>query len=129
MRESVKPDALAAAIQAELSIYRAEVTERVNDTAKKYAGKLKKLTKATDPERSGSYRRHIAIKEESSGHGTRKYVWYVKAPDYRLTHLLVYGHATSNGGRTKSDPFLRDAVDTVLPEFERALKEAVQNDP
>ena len=63
-----------------------------------------------------------------SGHGTKKYIWHVKAPDHRLTHLLVHGHATRNGGRTKADPFLQNALDTVLPEYETAVKEAVQSD-
>ena len=54
----------------------------------------------------------------------KKFVWHVKAPDYRLTHLLVHGHATKTGGRTKADPFLHKALDVVLPEYEQAVKEA-----
>ena len=56
----------------------------------------------------------------------KRYIWYVKAPDHRLTHLLVHGHATRNGGRTKANPFLKNALDDVLPEYERAVEEAVK---
>lgn len=128
MRRSVKPEDLTIAIRAELTVYCVDVAERVNNAAKRAAGKLKKLTKANAPNRTGSFRRHIAITEDVSPHGTTKYIWHVKAPDHRRTHLLVHGHATSNGGRTKGDPFLCDAVDKVLPEFEQAVKEAVRDD-
>lgn len=128
MAKTVKPEDLGAAIQQELELYSEGVAERVNTASKSAAEKLKKLTKATAPVASGSFRKNIAVKEVDSGHGTKKYIWHVKAPDHRLTHLLVHGHATKNGGRTKSDPFLKNALETVLPEYEQAVKEAVQND-
>ena len=128
MAKTIKPADLGAAIQQELELYRTGVAERVNAVGKTAAEKLKKLTKASAPVASGSFRKNIAVKEVDSGHGTKKYIWHVKAPDHRLTHLLVHGHATRNGGRTKADPFLQNALDTVLPEYEQAVKEAVQND-
>jgi hypothetical protein len=128
MAKTVKPEDLGAAIQQELQLYSEGVAERVNTASKSAAEKLKKLTKATAPVASGSFRKNIAVKEVDSGHGTKKYIWHVKAPDHRLTHLLVHGHATKNGGRTKSDPFLKNALETVLPEYEQAVEEAVQND-
>lgn len=128
MAKTIKPEELGAAIQKELTMYSEGVAERVNAAGKTAAEKLRKLTKATAPVASGDFRKHIAIKEVDAGHGTKKYIWHVKAPDHRLTHLLVHGHATKNGGRTKGDPFLKNALETVLPEYEQAVKEAVQND-
>lgn len=128
MAKTVKPEDLGAAIQQELELYSEGVADRVNAASKSAAEKLKKLTKATAPVASGSFRKNIAVKEVDAGHGTKKYIWHVKAPDHRLTHLLVHGHATKNGGRTKADPFLKDALETVLPEYEQAVEEAVQND-
>lgn len=128
MAKTIKPADLGDAIQRELTTYTEGVAERVNAAGKTAAEKLRKLTKATAPVASGDFRKHIAIKEVDSGHGTKRYIWHVKAPDHRLTHLLVHGHATKNGGRTKGDPFLKNALETVLPEYEQAVKEAVQND-
>lgn len=128
MAKTIKSADLADAIQQELQLYSEGVAERVNAVSKSAAEKLKKLTKATAPVASGSFRKNIAVKEVDSGHGTKKYIWHVKAPDHRLTHLLVHGHATKNGGRTKADPFLKNALETVLPEYEQAVEEAVQND-
>lgn len=128
MAKTVKPEALGAAIQQELELYGESITKRINNLTRETAAALVKKTKATAPKQTGSFRKNIASKLVYSGPGGDVYAWYVKAPDYRLTHLLVHGHATPNGGRTKGDPFLKNALETVLPEYEQAVKEAVQND-
>ncbi len=126
MAKNVKPEDLAAALRQELSIYSEGVNERVNAAGSAAGKKLKKLTKATAPVASGDFRKHIAVKEVADGNGMKKQIWHVKEPDHRLTHLLVHGHATKTGGRTKSDPFLKNALDTVLPEYEKAVEEALK---
>lgn len=129
MSRSIRPDALADAIQQELAVYSKGVTERVNVAGRAAAEKLQQITKTTAPKASGSYRRHIAIAEEDNAvTGDKKFIWHVKKPDSRLTHLLVHGHATPTGGRTKTSPFLHNALDQVLPEYERAVEEAVKSD-
>lgn len=129
MAKNIKPEQLGASIGETLTIYSKNVTERVNVAGSTAAKKLRKLTKATAPVASGSYRKNIAIKEETGrADGMKRFIWYVKTPDARLTHLLVHGHVTKNGGRTKADPFLRNALDQVLPEYERAVEEAVKDD-
>lgn len=127
MSKSIKPADLASAIQKELTIYSEDVTSKVNTVGQASAQKLRKLTKASAPVASGSFKRNIAIKEETNqSTGMKKFIWYVKTPDARLTHLLVHGHATRNGGRTKPDPFLKNALDQVLPEYENAVEEALK---
>ena len=129
MAKTIKPSDLGAAIEQELTTYHKSVVDRVNEAGKSAAAKLKKLTKANAPVASGSFKKNIAVKEQTNpATGMKQYIWYVKPPDHRITHLLVHGHATRNGGRTKSDPFLKNALDTVLPEYEEQVKEAVQSD-
>lgn len=125
MSKAIKPEDLGKALQKELTIYSEGMTERVNAAGRAAANKLKKLTKATAPVASGSFKKNIAVKEVDAGNGMKKYIWYVKAPDHRLTHLLVHGHATKTGGRTKADPFLANAMKTVLPEYEESVEEAL----
>ena len=36
------------------------------------------------------------------------------------------GHATKDGKRTKANPFLKNAIDQVLPEYEAAVEEAIK---
>ncbi len=128
MSKSIKPSDLGAAIQQELEAYSEGVRDRVNAVGKAAAAKLKKLTKANAPVASGSFKKNIAVKEETNEMGVKKFIWYVKPPDHRITHLLVHGHATRDGGRTKSNPFLKNALDAVLPEYEEQVREAVQSD-
>lgn len=128
MAKTVKPEDLGRAIEAELTVYHKGVTERVNNLSAEAVKSLVKKTKATAPKRTGSFRKNIASKVLEKGIGGDKYVWYVKAPDHRLTHLLVHGHAKKNGGRVPGDPFLKNALHEVLPAYEKAVEEAVQDD-
>ena len=130
MSKSVKPEDLGKALKEELTIYSTGVTDRINAVAKAAIEKLVNLTRQTAPKgdrKSKKFAKSIAYKETVKSRGN-EYTWYVKAPNYRLTHLLVHGHATKDGGRTKADPFLQNALDEVLPEFEHQVEEAVKND-
>lgn len=126
MAKTVKPGDLGKAIEEELTIYHEDVTDRVNNLSAEAVKSLVKKTKATAPVRTGSFKKNISSKVLEKSPRGDKYVWYVKAPDHRLTHLLVHGHAKKNGGRVKGDPFLKNAVDEVLPAYEAAVEEAVK---
>lgn len=129
MSRRVGLEDLGAAITGELTTYHREVTDRVNDITGKTIKELAKKTKAAAPKGiRGSFKKNIASKVEDAGRGMKRGIWYVKAPDHRLTHLLVHGHATKDGGRTAGDPFLADALDQVLPDYEKEIEEAVRND-
>lgn len=119
---------LGKAIGQELTIYHQSVVEGIDAAGEKAVKDLVKRTKATAPvgER-GSFKRNITSKRLSKDKNGSKHVWYVKAPDHRLTHLLAHGHATRDGGRTKADPFLKNAVDEVLPEYEKNVEEVIRN--
>lgn len=129
MAKIIQATYLAEALQQELDSYHKDIIERVDAAGAKSIAKLKNITKATAPVSTGDFKRNIATKEQSGvlASGMKSYVWYVKSPEYRLTHLLVHGHATPNGGRTKADPFLVNALAKVLPEYEKAVEEAIKN--
>ena len=122
-----------------LTVYNEEVNEKLRGITQESMKKLVKETKATAPRgrRKGKdqYYRHITadysgLKRSARGLKGQEVssVWYVRAPDYRLTHLLVHGHATKDGGRTTANPFLQNAVDKVIPEYEQKVQEAIEND-
>ena len=128
MAKTIKPSDLGNAIAEELTIYHKDVVERVNQAGETAVKALVKKTKATAPKLTGDFRKRITSSVLPGKRGDRRFVWHVKAPDHRLTHLLVHGHAKKNGGRTKGDPFLKNAIDEVLPQYENAVEEAVKND-
>lgn len=127
MSKTIKPSDLGAAIAEELTVYHEDVTESVNAASERAVKKLVKLTKASAPVGArGDFKKSIASKLLKKSNRGNTFVWYVKAPNHRLTHLLVHGHATATGGRTKGDPFLKNALDEVLPEYEKEVKEALK---
>lgn len=125
---NIKPEALSKALEQELTTYHSNVVEAIDEASSSAVKKLVKLTKATAPVGArGSFKKNITSKLLEKGKRGSKYVWFVRPPDHRLTHLLVRGHATKDGGRTKADPFLENALEQVLPEYEQEVKEAIGN--
>lgn len=134
----VEASGVSAALEAQLSRYNEELNDKLTAVVEESINDLVKRTKATAPRgrRNGQYRKNIAADKRDLNRAKRGVhgglhgrvttaTWYVKAPDYRLTHLLVHGHATKNGGRTTPNPFLQNAIDQVAPEYERKVKEII----
>jgi hypothetical protein len=126
MANNLSSDNFASALSEELGLYAADILKEINKLSDEAVKEIVRKTKKTAPKRSGDFRKSIASKKIVKANGVEKYVWYVKAPHYRLTHLLVHGHATVNGGRTKGHPFLQNALDEVLPKYEADIEKAVQ---
>lgn len=74
---------------------------------------------------TGEYKRHFAIERQQTGRHSYSATWHVKAPAYRLTHLLEYGHLTRNGTkRTKAVKHIkygREIAEQVLDEKMKGL--------
>lgn len=125
---SIKPENLAGALSEVLGLYHEEVTEAINAASEDASKQLVKRTKATAPKGArGSFKKNIASKKLATSPNGDTFVWYVKAPDHRLTHLLVKGHATKDGGRTRANPFLQNAMDEVIPEYTQKIEEVLRN--
>lgn len=131
MAKAIGLDKLGEAVAEELRLYTSEVNDKIYKAGAKAVKELERKTKDTAPFNARAYHEHyadhIATKSEKLRTGESVHTWYVKAPAHRLTHLLVHGHETRDGGRTKADPFLQNALDAVLPDYERAVEEAVKN--
>lgn len=117
---------LDSEIRGMLTMYCADVTEAIDKAGDEMVKELVKITRNTAPARTGRYYQNITSQTVKRPSGNL-YIWGVKGPYYRLTHLLVKGHPTGNGGRTKGDPFLANALEEVLPEYEYKVLEALKN--
>ena len=129
-RVTITSDKLADAIEQELTIYHEDVNEKLREVTRRNMADLVRKTRATAPEgKRGLFRKAIAGDFRGLARGNRKVsaTWYVRKPHYRLTHLIVKSHATKNGKPTKANPFLQNALDEVLPNYENEIKEALQN--
>lgn len=128
MAKTIKPEDLGAAIQEELTQYHSRIIEKINVAGEEAAKALVQKTKATAPKQSGDFRKAITYKASQSFTGDKVFTWGAKASHHRRTHLLVNGHAKAGGGRVPGDPFLENALNEVLPEYEKHVEEAIKND-
>jgi hypothetical protein len=128
MAKTIKPTDIGKAINEELTLYHRDVIDRVNQASEEAAKTLVKKTKATAPKKSGAFRKAITYQEtERTATGDKSFTWGAKAPHHRLTHLLVHGHAKTKGGRVPGDPFLENALNEVLPEYEQKVEEILKD--
>jgi hypothetical protein len=130
MAKTVPIDKLGEVVGEEIRLYTSEVNDKIYKAGQKAIKELERKTKDTAPFNARAYHAHfadaIATKSERERTGVTKHTWYVKAPHYRLTHLLVHGHETRDGGRTRADPFLANALAAVLPDYEKEVEEALK---
>jgi hypothetical protein len=123
---NVQPEDLGAAIVQSLQEYTDEVTEKTKAAVDKVAEETKAVIDEHAEKRWKRYRRAFRLKQSYEDLHNRRKTWYVAGPFYRLTHLLEFGHATRNGGRTRAFPHIRYGEEWAqrrLPEeIEKAVK-------
>lgn len=126
-KATIKPSDLADALADQLGLYQEEVIEELNACGEAAVEELVKLTKESAPDRTGAFKRAITYTATATPSGVKRFTWGAKAPEYRKTHLLVNGHEGPNGSRVPGDPFLENALDVVLPKYEKNVEEALTN--
>ena len=127
-RVLVQSEKLTDAVLEMVREYHEDVSDQVYKVGRKAIKELERKTIDTAPiGRRGEFRTHIASKSERDRLDRMKHIWYVKAPEYRLTHLLVNGHKLWWGGRAKANPFLKDALKDVLDDYIKDVEKAIKN--
>ena len=126
MAKRIESADITRVLGEQFDAYNKRLTANVNSLSEAAAKALAEKTRKTAPKRKGDFRKAIAsaLKEKRSTGNT--YMWFVKPPHYRLTHLLVHGHAVRGGGRTRPNPFLEDAYNEVIPSYEEAVVKAAE---
>lgn len=74
------------------------------------------LLKSSAPKKSGKYARSWKVTKTGKG------LTIHNGKHYRLTHLLEYGHAKRNGGRTRAYTHIAPVANMVVKEFEEQVK-------
>ena len=127
MAQSLRPDQFENAVNAILAEYKDRINVDVERITREVAKDTVADVKKNAPVRTGTYKKSIKAKAmEKNVNSAHTVVHADAAKNYRLTHLLEYGHATRNGGRTKAQPHWSQAEQTAIREYEQKLREAIE---
>ena len=125
--DNVKIDDLAEAISIGLKNWSREVEVNVKKAVDDTMKELVANTKRDAPVDTGDYKKAISSKVTINKDGEYQKTWFVKAPHYRLTHLLEYNHAKRGGGQTQARPHIKQNELIAQQDFEKRVKEAIEN--
>lgn len=125
----VNIDMLDVEIEKTLKLYHESIVTGIKKQTEKSAKELRDETKKQKYIRdTGAYRKAISVKKTYENSRSCTWTWYVKAPHYRLSHLLEKGHAKRNGGRkTKAYHFISRATTKIGDKYVRLVTEVIKN--
>ena len=131
MSKKVKINQLSNAINDILETYSDEVIQNTKEVVDDVTKQALQITKANAPiderkiKRKGKYKKSIKKRTVYESITEKRNVIYVANGEHRLTHLLEFGHAKLNGGRTKGHPHFKYGNDFVLKNYEKKLKKRI----
>ena len=123
--DRVKIDQMAHVIMEGLQEYADLATDDMKAAVKKDGNEAKKDVQAGAPVRSGKYKKSWTVKTTKENSNSLELTVHSRNR-YQLAHLLEFGHAKRNGGRTRAFPHIapaeQRAAELLEKEVERALK-------
>ena len=118
-------DQMAHVIMEGLQEYADLAAEDMKAAVKKAGNSAKKDIEANAPEKTGAYKKSWAVKTVRENANAMEVVVYSRNR-YQLAHLLEFGHALRQGGRTRAFPHIASAearaAEMLVREVEAALK-------
>ena len=123
--DRVKIDQMAHVIMEGLQEYADLASDDLKAAVKKAGNEAKKDIQANAPVKTGKYKGSWTVKTTKETANAMEVVVHSRNR-YQLAHLLEFGHAKRNGGRTRAFPHIAPAeeraAELLEKEVERALK-------
>ena len=123
--DRVRIDQMAHVIMEGLQEYADLATDDMKAAVKKAGDEAKKDVQTGAPVKSGKYKKSWTVKTTKENSNSLEVTVHSRNR-YQLAHLLEFGHAKRNGGRTRAFPHIAPAeakaAELLEKEVERALK-------
>jgi hypothetical protein len=123
---SININKLAAEITESLKVFTTEVVEAADEAGERIGKEAVKKLKISSPRDSGFYAKSWSLKTIKKTGVPDVNIIHVKAPHYRLAHLLEHGHSLRSGGRTKAQPHIAPVEEEAAQEYINAVKDAIE---
>lgn len=130
MSNTIKPEELQKDLQEYLENYLEDIQDDVKDVTNTITKEAKTELVQTSPKsktaRNTKYYKGWAIKNGTKNRNNRytRVIW--NKTNYQLTHLLEFGHATRNGGRTMAIPHIRPVEEKYGIKFTDLLEKRIR---
>lgn len=119
----IKPEQLQSAVNSLLKEYGDDVAVSVAECVQIVADKATAELKTAGGFAGTKYR--ASWTNEVNEHRTYTDATVFNKKHYQLTHLLEFGHAKQNGGRTRAFPHIAPVNDKIGEMFEKELKNKI----
>ena len=125
MSKSIKAELLSKEVMKVLENYSDDISETVEKDANKIGKEAVEELQQTSPTGARKqYRKGWKLKKGKTSKNRYSVKIYNKT-DYQLTHILEFGHATADGGRTEPQPHIRPIEEKYGEKFEKILKQDI----
>lgn len=129
MSNSIKAEELQKVLNEYLETYAEDIEKDVKETTDTVTKQAVQEIKRTSPRgkvtREKPY--HEGWKKQKGKVNRGRYTVKIhNKTNYQLTHLLEFGHATRNGGRTKAIPHVRPLEEKYNKLYEEKITTAIR---
>ncbi len=124
----IDPDDLNEAITSTLN----EFSDKVADGTKKAVDIVTKeaaaeiLRHISFTQRTGDYVKAFATKTAFVDKRNKRNTWYVKSPQYRLTHLLEKGHKTKKANDAQAYPHIKYGAELAARRLPQLIEDLIK---
>lgn len=108
---------LEAEITKALSTFNEDVSKEIEESVDNLADKTASKLRGASPIRTGEYANDWDVKRDKRG---RRIIY--QKEEYRIAHLLEFGHAKKNGGRVAAITHIKPIETEVIKEFEEDIR-------
>lgn len=125
MSKSISGEMLSKEIMKALEGYADDISDIVEKDANEIGKEAVKTIKQESPKGATvEYAKSWRLRKDKKGKNSYIVKLYNK-DHYQLTHLLEFGHATTDGGHTEAQPHIRPVEQEYSKKFEDKLKQDI----